>query len=287
MFKFFKKQPPILAYSFRGGGLKCASYFGVLNIFQQNNIFPNMVIGASGGALVSAGLSSGKTYDELINATRELNSMNILGINSILKQTIADKDKIYSILKNIFGDLKIENLNIKTYIQVTNIETFKPEIIESGNLLDAVMASISLPLLLPPYNIDGKDYMDGDLSQAFCNQFLKDKGATHTIGFSVCEINSYKGKLPQNIIEKLSLFGCTVLNLQKQDLILDPVDLLIENTAGRITHILDFDGVQGFYDYGKSQGNKYLPKIQMLLKEKTQVELLDEKIRKLKNKFNF
>jgi NTE family protein len=225
-----------LAYSLRGGGAKAVSYLGAFEVLEQNNIKPDILIGASGGALIAVCYAMGKSKEEVFEISNQINIKNLLGINSIRNQTLADQQKVLQILKQFFGEGNLEDLPVKTLIQATDAKTFDPVIFSNGKIIDCLMASISLPLLLPAYKYNENYYIDGDMSQAFEVEKLKNFGAHIVLGFSVSEIHAYDNgdASTQSITDALQLFGCTTLNLQRKDLIIEPVDVLLENCAGRV-----------------------------------------------------
>jgi NTE family protein len=68
-----------------------------------------------------------------------------------------------------------DELEKPLWITVTNYKTGKPEYIHKGNLLNAVIASSSIPALFRPYKIGGEYYVDGGVTNNFPVEALAGK----------------------------------------------------------------------------------------------------------------
>jgi NTE family protein len=64
-------------------------------------------------------------------------------------------------------------------IIATDFEDGSPVVLDSGSVVDAVMASSSLPGIFPPYRIGDHLYLDGVLSEPVPLQPAVDAGADH------------------------------------------------------------------------------------------------------------
>jgi NTE family protein len=73
--------------------------------------------------------------------------MNLDNLRKNLNEIIKKKD---------FSDMKK-----KLYIALTNLYSGEVEYMKSGNVIDAVIASSSIPVLFSPVEINGQKYVDG------------------------------------------------------------------------------------------------------------------------------
>ena len=80
---------------------------------------------------------------------------------TVSQSGIIKGDKVFSSLKKIIPDEKIENLQIPISIIATDIFNNKEVVIRSGSMYDAIRASCSIPGLVKPYSLNGVDYVDG------------------------------------------------------------------------------------------------------------------------------
>jgi NTE family protein len=72
---------------------------------------------------------------------------------------------------------RIEDTTVPLRIMVTDFEDGSPVVLESGPVIDAVMASTSLPVVFPPQQIGDHLYLDGVLSEQVPMKPAVDAGA--------------------------------------------------------------------------------------------------------------
>jgi NTE family protein len=68
---------------------------------------------------------------------------------------------VMKFLSRRLGAVRIENLSIGFAAVATDLETGEQVVLDRGELIEAVRASISVPGLLTPYRIDGRMLVDG------------------------------------------------------------------------------------------------------------------------------
>ena len=72
--------------------------------------------------------------------------------------------KVAEVLQQTLRHKTFESLNIPLYITATNFVTGDQTIFSEGDLIPAILAASSVPLLFPPVEIGGMQYVDGGLS---------------------------------------------------------------------------------------------------------------------------
>ena len=77
--------------------------------------------------------------------------------------------KVYKVLEDIYGDTTFEDLDVPLYIGATDFSTGERVIISSGKIVDAVRASLSVPLVFEPFFHPTLErwLVDGGLSQSY------------------------------------------------------------------------------------------------------------------------
>lgn len=180
-----------------GGGVKGYYYIGIIKYLEDNQILKNInkYAGTSIGAYVCFLLVLNYSYNEILNlfynvdvskliklSIKNLISENYWGIydNSNMIKYIKNTFKYKGINENItFKDLY--NLNNKYLgIIATNLSKNKEIIFDYINtpdehVLDAILASINLPILFPKFEINGDIYIDGGFSNNFpINHYISD-----------------------------------------------------------------------------------------------------------------
>lgn len=133
-------------------------------------------IGASSGALVVAGYVAGLDLRETIMKISQFNFFRDFVGNPlhILKRgSVASEELLRKELGQIFDkDLQIEELP-GILISVTDKDK-KRIILDGGNLIDALLVSISWDHIFPKIQVDGKCYGDGELDRSWPVEELRD-----------------------------------------------------------------------------------------------------------------
>ena len=162
-----------------GGGLKSLAAVALFEFLNDARIDIDLLIGCSGGSIMAAlrgaGYNSAQIRDFITQVSEKELSRNIdyRSLASIARLPfgrfnkscgILKADPIRRIYRRIFGDLRLENLQPKTILQVTDYQTGEGHILTSGLVADAVYASGAMFPILPPICIEGKWYIDGGYS---------------------------------------------------------------------------------------------------------------------------
>jgi NTE family protein len=163
-----------VAFVLGGGGVLGAVEVGMLRALFRAGVRPDMVVGTSigavNGALVAADPAEAVT-DRLVRLWTSPEAATVYG-DSIGRQMrrFAARTHLHSPLPlrrqlenelgahSTFADLKIP-----FRCCAASIERAAEHWFDSGPLVDAVLASASVPALLPPMLIDGEHFVDGGI----------------------------------------------------------------------------------------------------------------------------
>lgn len=160
-----------------GGGAKGAFSLGFAKAISEAPLNISVITGTSIGAIVGACLATGKI--------RELEEVFRNAKNSSFFYKFWPFPKIYHILKtksfynnspmrklahSILIEENFESSRIQFGCAATNIETGELETFSNlknnGSMIDAVLASATLPPAFPFTKINGSNYVDGGLREA-------------------------------------------------------------------------------------------------------------------------
>jgi NTE family protein len=108
--------------------------------------------------------------EQLVEKVRLLNL-----VDPILKNWLIKGDKIKTYLESLFWEKRIEDSNIALKIIATDIDTGKKKVFHTGKISEAVRASISIPGIFEPCEINGKRFVDGGLTENIPVSVLKNK----------------------------------------------------------------------------------------------------------------
>lgn len=144
------------------GGARGLAHIGVIHWLEENGYKIESISGCSMGALIGGIYAVGK-LDEFENWVRAITKLDIVSLLDVSwsKSGLVKGDKIINTLIELVGDQLIDNLPIRYTAIAADIVNEKEVWINSGNLFDAIRASISLPLFFTPYNHKGVNLIDG------------------------------------------------------------------------------------------------------------------------------
>ena len=146
---------------------------GVLDVFMEQGITFDGVIGVSAGALFGVNLLS-KQAGRVIRYNKRFNAdPNYLGLRPLLRTgNIVDTDYAYNRVPHkldVFDDETYRASGVPFYAVVTNVETGEPEYIKIDSVfdqMDVLRASGSMPFVSKPVEIGGKKYLDGAITDS-------------------------------------------------------------------------------------------------------------------------
>ena len=156
-----------------GGGSRGFAHLGVLQALAEKNIHPEIIAGASAGAIVGVLIASGKNPAEAfefmkIRRFTEFSQIHVpdLGLFSL--------EKLRKKISESIKEKDIKDLKLPMIITVTNLNKGTVEYLDEGPLDLLVMASSSIPILFSPVKYNGYQYVDGGLLDNLPVEPLKD-----------------------------------------------------------------------------------------------------------------
>ena len=171
-----------------GGAAKGLAHIGVIKALENAGINIDFIAGTSMGALVGGYYAATKDITGLETIILDIKKRDIFSLRDIIKKrdgALFRGEPIAERLKKELGDMKIENCQIPFIAVTTNIKNGDEARLNSGNLVDAIRASIAIPLIFSPVEIDGKLLMDGGLVNPVPADVVKKMGAEYVIAIDV------------------------------------------------------------------------------------------------------
>lgn len=162
----FRRKPYEVGLALSGGGIKGMSHAGVIKALEGVGVRPNIISGVSAGSIVGALYADGKSPDEIAEIFENVEFRKMTKLQRP-NSGFFTMDPFEKYLKSKLKARTFEELKIPLRIVATNLDTGHIEIFSKGNLLDAVMASSSVPILFKPRVINGHNYVDGGVLQNF------------------------------------------------------------------------------------------------------------------------
>ena len=170
-----------------GGASYGLAHIGVLKELEKNNVKIDVITGTSMGALVGGLYACGVSIKQMEEILTKFSRRNIVDINLFaLDGGLLHGRKVVNFLKKIVGDKKIEDLDIKFCAIASDLNSGKKVVINSGSVVDAIRASISIPGIFKPVRIGKMCLTDGGACDNLPVEDARNLGATKILCVDVC-----------------------------------------------------------------------------------------------------
>lgn len=176
---------PRLALVLGSGSARGWAHIGVIKALEAMDVRPDVVCGASIGALVGAAYVSDQ-LKELEEWIVKLDWWDIVRLMDLkLAGGFIEGESLMKHFRKHLSDKDIEELDIKFGVVATNLRNGQELWLQSGSLLDAVRASIALPGLFNPYLLDDQLVVDGGLVNPVPVSLARAMGADRIIAVNL------------------------------------------------------------------------------------------------------
>lgn len=217
-----------------GGGAKGLAHVGVLKVLEEQNIKIDYITGTSMGAVVASLYSAGYTPDQIENILIDINWNGYISgeldnkkiplekklnnqkyaatvrydkeFNLSLPKGFGSTEIIYLRLKKLLAN--VDNINdfdklpIPLRIITTDLNSGKAVALSKGDLARAITASVAIPTILDPVEINGNLYVDGLISRNLPVEDVINMGADIVIASDVG--NEVKDNKDYNILSVMN-----------------------------------------------------------------------------------
>jgi len=147
-----------------GGGARAFAHIGVLKELTEAGVVVDRVAGASVGSIVAALWASGRTPQEVEDVVyAEMVRGRPFSDYTLPVASVAKGKRVEKALRRHFGDLTVEELPRRLVCMSTDLQSRAPYPLRRGPVVDAVLASVALPVLFPPRRDGQRLLADGGI----------------------------------------------------------------------------------------------------------------------------
>lgn len=257
-----------------GGGARGFAHIGALEALQQLHVPIDCIAGTSMGAIVGGLYAEGVSVDVLRSQVSGMDWRSVLssrpareGLNFRRKQAdeqmpggiefgLSDRGQVQfpnaavntTQLEQVLTNLTLPAIAVRDFNDLpipfravaTNMVTGQKVILQQGTLANALRASMSVPGVFPPTEVDGALLGDGGLVDNLPVDVARDMGAQHIVAINIGTPLEPREAL-DNIVGLTSQMINILIeqNVRAQIATLGPGDVLISPDLGKLSS-LDF-----------------------------------------------
>jgi NTE family protein len=180
--------PKKIGLALGGGGAKGLAHIGVIKILERAEVPIDFIAGTSMGVLIGGWYAAtGNIYimEKLFLSLKDRTILPETKLNEKKDGNLFGDNTIVDLLEAAFKGKTLENCQIPFAAVATDVENGKEVVLKEGKLVDAVRASIAMPVAFKPIKIDGKLLMDGGFANPVPADVVRKMGADIVIAADV------------------------------------------------------------------------------------------------------
>lgn len=155
-----------IGYVLSGGGARGFAHLGVLKLLEELGIKPYAIAGTSAGAIAGALYAAGKSPDAILQLMK---NNNYFGWSNLLwrREGFFSMKVMEKTLSDAIGTDDFDALQVKLFVAATDLVKGESVILSEGKLIEAVIASASVPVVFEPVVMGKKMLVDGGVLNNF------------------------------------------------------------------------------------------------------------------------
>jgi len=179
-------RKPRVALALGAGAAKGLAHIGAIEELEERGFDIVAVAGTSMGALIGGIYAMGKLdiYRDWVSTLARFDVLRLVDW-SFSGGGFIKGDRIMAALRELIGEVNIEELPITYTAVATDIDREREVWLTRGPLFDAIRASIAIPTLFRPYTHEGRRLVDGALLNPLPVLPLMREDADYVVAVSV------------------------------------------------------------------------------------------------------
>jgi len=232
-----------------GGGARGIAHLGAVKALYEKGLTFDIIIGTSVGAIVGCLLADGRHPDEILKVLTQNRLRSFIRPGFSLSGLMTMRG-VRKALQKMLSVANLEDLTIPCIVVATDLDRGKTHYFEQGDIIDAVTASASIPVVFQPVVIDGSRYIDGSILNGLSVRHIRND-CEKIIGLHV---NSHSPEHHnREKVKGIVNIACRVFHLRKLNNILPDVELCdfyLEHTNLQKYAAFDFSKATEIFQIG-------------------------------------
>ena len=298
---FYSVRQPHIALVLSGGGARGLAAIGVLRVLEHNNIPVDLIVGTSVGSVIGGLYAMGYSTDQLqrladttnwdellsyndyskrrdlfldqkIARDRSILVLRFKGLEPVIPQAFSSGKRLsnYLNLLTLQGiyhpDPSFDDLRIPFRAVTTDLVSGKKIVIKSGDMTEALRASMAVPLLFSSMPRDSMQLLDGGLVDNLPVDVAIAEKADIVIAVDMVSPLRSKSELnaPWEIADQIT----TIMMQEANKLARAKADIVITPKLG--DHLAsDFNDIDSLIAAGESSAGELIPTLKKLINDRS------------------
>ena len=255
---------PKIGLALGSGAFRGLAHIGVLDVFEKEGIPVDIIAGTSIGSLIGAAYVSGLSPAEMEKCVSGLNEIQYYDISVPRRGILAGK-RVQKLVEELTEGKTFAQARLPFAAVACDFETMEVVTLSEGPMHEAVRASVSIPAVFVPVEMNGRVLVDGGIVNRVPADVCRSMGADIVIGVDV----GYRGQRVKthNIIDQV-LHAYDILEWQVTEHRVSEADMMIT------PDVLDMDparmGSRGLEckERGRTVAREALAEVRRLITER-------------------
>lgn len=187
-----------LGFALGAGGSRGVAHVGFLRAMEEEGIKPDYISGCSMGSIVGAAYAAGVPLEEIENALLKLRLRSLIALTG-KRGGLCDTRKIRKLLLKYIGDIEFSDLKIPFCCIAADMISQSIVTLSEGKVIDAAIASSSIPAVFRPMQKEGMRLIDGGILERVPYKRVKEMGADVVVAVDVLGWRETKKECPGTI----------------------------------------------------------------------------------------
>jgi len=150
-----------IALALGGGGSRGYAHVGVIRRLEQEGFRIRAVAGTSAGGIIAVFYAAGFTLDEMMEKFSRVDQSKLFGRSPDDGPALLGLAGARKWLREQLGERTFVDLKIPCALTAVDLKSAREIVLDHGRVVDAILATIALPGILPPHQIQDYQLMDG------------------------------------------------------------------------------------------------------------------------------
>ncbi|WP_456410363.1 patatin-like phospholipase family protein [Oceanithermus sp.] len=254
---------PKVALVLGGGAARGMAHIGVIRALNEAGVPIDLIVGTSMGSIIGATYAAGYSTEVLEELAVALDPGMVVRLSFPIRGGLLDASPIETALEVLTENARIGETPVPYYLVASDLQSGEPHLFTEGSLARAVHASMAMPVLMEPVEVDGRWYYDGAYKAPVPVRMARELGADVVIVVNVTREVPFE---PERLVSNVTQLVIDIIrrnsaeDLALADVVVDP-GLALES-------YMSFDKAADFIEKGYQATWAKMPEILAVLEEK-------------------